>query len=392
MTTWLVRHFVKNYKEIENPAVRSGYGRMAGWVGIVCNLLLFLGKMSVGLLSGSIAITADAINNLSDASSSIVTLIGFKMAAKPADKEHPFGHARIEYIAGLAVAVMVLVVGIELGKSSFDKILNPTPVQYSIWSYLVLLVSIALKTWMAFFNRNIGKKIDSTTLQATFADSRNDVVTTSVVLVAAVFAQATGLIVDGWLGLAVAAFIVYSGVGLVRETLSPLLGEAPDPELVKYIGDKISSYNGVLGTHDLILHDYGPGRQFASAHVEMSSEQDVLISHDIIDNIERDFLEEDNIHLIIHYDPIATGDAQVESARARVLKTVHTIDSRITVHDLRLVDGPSHVNYVFDVVVPPDFSLSEDELKEEIQAKIQTGRKTIFTVVTVDQSYAAIPR
>ncbi|MDL2323988.1 cation diffusion facilitator family transporter [Ruminococcaceae bacterium OttesenSCG-928-A16] len=392
MTQWLTRHFVKDYNNAEDPAVRTSYGKMAGWVGIFCNLLLFGGKIAVGLLSGSIAITADAVNNLSDASSSIVTLLGFKLAAKPADNEHPFGHARIEYIAGLAVAVMVLVIGIELGKSSLDKIINPTPVSFTVWSYGVLVFSILLKAWMAVFNRSIGKKIDSTTLEATFADSRNDVIATGVVLVAAVFAGVTGINIDGWMGLAVAAFILYSGIGLVKDTLNPLLGEAPSPELVKYVDDKISGYPGVLGTHDLIVHDYGPGRQFASAHVEMSSKQDVLVAHDIIDNIEQDFLDEDNIHLIIHYDPIVTGDAQMDDARNWVIKKITEIDPSLTMHDLRLVDGPTHTNYVFDVVVPADFAIDDEELKEKIQQKMQRGKKPIYTVVTIDKSYAAIPK
>lgn len=391
MTQWLVRHFVKNYQEIEKPEVRTEYGKMAGWVGIFCNLVLFAGKLAAGLVSGSIAIAADAINNLSDASSSIVTLLGFKLAAKPADKEHPFGHARIEYITGLAVAVMVLVIGIELGRTSIGKIIDPTPVNFTIWSYAVLVFSIVLKTWMAIFNRKIGRKINSTTLEATYADSRNDVITTSVVLFAALVAGFTGLNLDGWMGLCVAVFILISGIGLVRDTLNPLLGEAPDPEMVKYVGDKIAGYESVLGTHDLIVHDYGPGRRFASAHVEMSSQQDVILAHDIIDNIEQDFLEQDNIHLIIHYDPIVTGDAQTDNARAWVKKRVAEIDPRLTIHDLRLVDGPTHTNYVFDVLVPAEFSMSDTELKEVIQKKIQHGDKPIYTVVTVDKSYAAIP-
>ena len=391
MTQLLVKWFVKTPEDVHKPEVRQQYGKMAGLVGIFCNLLLFVAKIVVGLVSGSISITADAVNNLSDASSSVVTLLGFKLAAKPADKEHPFGHARIEYIAGLAVAVMVLVIGIELGKNSIGKIMNPTPVTFTVWSFVILLISIAVKLWMAFFNRNIGKKIGSSTLEATYADSRNDVITTFAILVAAAIAVFTNLNLDGWMGAGVSIFILWSGVGLVKTTIDPLLGEAPDPELVKYVAEKIVTYDGVLGTHDLIVHDYGPGRQFASAHVEMSSEEDVLKSHEIIDQIERDFLEQDNIHLIIHYDPIVIGDGEVDSARQWTIEQIQTIDSRLTLHDFRMVDGPNNANYIFDVVVPPDFAMGEEELQAEIQKRIQHGRKKITTVITVDDSYAAIP-
>lgn len=391
MTNWLVRIFIKNPNDISSPATHAAYGRLAGWVGICCNLLLSLGKLGAGLASGSVAIVADAVNNISDMASSVVTLIGFKLASRPADKEHPFGHARFEYIAGLAVAVMILVIGIEIGRNGLDKILHPTPVEYSWVSFVVLGASIVVKMWMAFFNRTIGRRIGSTTLEATYADSRNDVITTSAVLLAAVIARFTGLALDGWMGLAVAAFILYSGIGLVRDTLNPLLGEAPDDEFVKYVADKIISYPGVLGTHDLIVHDYGPGRRFASAHVEMSSTEDVLQSHDIIDNIERDFLENENLHIIIHYDPIVTGDAAINSARTRVNKALASIHPQLTMHDFRMVDGPTHTNYIFDVVVPAELGIGDAELQERIEQAVQNGKKPIRTVVTLDDSYAAIP-
>lgn len=392
MTQWLVERFVKNHTQAALPNVHAAYGKLAGAVGIVCNLLLVLGKVAVGLASGSIAIMADAVNNLSDASGSVITLVGFKLAAKPADKEHPFGHARFEYIAGLGVAVMVLVIGIELLRGSIVKIVNPTPVDYNAWSFVVLVFSILLKLWMAFFNRNIGRRIASGTLQAAYADSRNDVLATSAVLVAALVARITGLNLDGWMGAGVAAFILYSGVGLVRDTLNPLLGQAPPPELVQHVDEKIRGYKGVLGTHDLIVHDYGPGRRFASAHVEVSSKMDVLKAHDIIDNIERDFLEQENIHLIIHYDPIITGDKAIDDARGWVESRVQQIDPALTIHDLRLVDGPTHTNYVFDVVVPADYALPEQELAEKIEKAVQRGTKPIHVVITIDRSYAAMPK
>lgn len=388
MTEWLLRHFVKDHENIQDAAVRSACGRLAGLVGIVCNLLLVAGKLTVGSVSGSVSIIADGLNNLSDAASSVIALVGFKVAARTADKEHPFGHGRFEYIAGLAVAVMILVIGIELGQSSLAKIISPTPVAFGFWGFAVLMASILLKVWMAVFNRSMGQRISSATLQAVSADSRNDAIATTAVLLAAMVSHFTGVNLDGWMGLGVAVFIVYSGVGFVRDTMNPLLGEAPPPELVKYIADKIAGYEGVLGTHDLIVHDYGPGRRFASAHVEMPSDLDALIAHDIIDNIERDLWENDSIHLIIHYDPIVTGE-EADSIRAWVDRQVKTIDDRLTIHDLRLVDGPSHTNYIFDVVTPPEFEIPEKELLKRIEEAVQQGEKPIHTVVTIDRSYAA---
>jgi cation diffusion facilitator family transporter len=388
MTEWLLRHFVKDHENIQDDAVRSACGRLAGLVGIVCNLLLVAGKLTVGSVSGSVSIIADGLNNLSDAASSVIALVGFKVAARTADKEHPFGHGRFEYIAGLAVAVMILVIGIELGQSSLAKIISPTPVAFGFWGFAVLTASVLLKVWMAVFNRSMGQRISSATLQAVSADSRNDAIATTAVLLAAMVSHFTGVNLDGWMGLGVAVFIVYSGVGFVRDTMNPLLGEAPPPELVKYIADKIAGYEGVLGTHDLIVHDYGPGRRFASAHVEMPSELDALIAHDIIDNIERDLWENDSIHLIIHYDPIVTGE-EADSIRAWVDRQVKTIDDRLTIHDLRLVDGPSHTNYIFDVVTPPEFEIPEKELLKRIEEAVQRGEKPIHTVVTIDRSYAA---
>ncbi len=391
MTAWLLRRFVKNYENVKDAKVRTACGGLAGRVGIVCNLLLVAGKLAAGFVSGSVSIMADGLNNLSDAASSIITLVGFRLASKTADKEHPFGHARFEYIAGLSVAVMVLVMGIELGKSSFEKIMNPTPVSFSFVSFLVLAASILLKAWMTAFNRDVGQRISSASLKAASVDSRNDAIATTAVLAAAVAAYFTGFNLDGWMGLGVAAFIVYSGIGLVKDTLNPLLGEAPPPEFVKYVADKIAGYEGVLGMHDLIVHDYGPGRRFASAYVEMSSDIDALISHDIIDNIERDFLENDNIHLIIHYDPIIIGE-QADNTRAWVEQQVKMIDSRLSIHDLRLVDGPSHTNYVFDVLVPPECEIPEDQLCLRIEEAVQQGGKPIHAIMTIDHSYAPTPR
>lgn len=391
MTKVLIRCFVKDNKNTKDPAVRAAYGRLAGIVGIVCNLLLFAGKFIAGTVFGSISIAADAINNLSDASSNIVSLIGFKLASKPADKDHPYGHARFEYLAGLAVAVMVLVIGLELAKTSVEKIFAPEEVLFSWLSVAVLVASIAVKLWMALFNKTVGDLIDSSTLRATAADSRNDVLTTSAVLLATVISKVTSLNLDGWMGLAVALFILYSGVGLIRETLDPLLGQAPDEQLVRYIHDKVMSYPGVLGTHDLMVHDYGPGRQFASVHVEMAAEGDVIESHDVIDNIERDFWEQDKLHVVIHFDPIITSDKKVGCIRHWLSEIVKQIDERLTIHDLRVVAGPTHTNLIFDCVIPADFSMDEAELKQRIKQEVRQKEPTYFCVITVESSYASIP-
>ena len=389
MTEWLVRRFVKNSENVEDPAVRMAYGKFAGIVGIVCNLLLCLGKGVAGLVSGSVSIVADAVNNLSDASSNIISLLGFKLASKPADQAHPYGHGRYEYLSGLAVAILILLIGVELIKSSFDKVVNPEPVDFNAVVAAILVVSIAVKLWMALFNGTIGKRIASTTLEATAVDSRNDVISTGAVLVAAVVSHCTGFELDGWMGLLVGAFIIWSGIGLVRDTVDPLLGRTPDPELVEHIREKILSYPGVLGTHDLMVHDYGPGRQFASVHVEMAAEEDVLESHDVIDNIEQDFLRDDGITMTIHFDPIVTQDSSVHDVRAWIAEQVKTIDGRLTIHDLRTVPGPTHTNVIFDVVKPHDLALTDAELRERVGALIQAAHPTYIPKITVDASYVS---
>ncbi len=391
MTAWLLQHFIKDYENANDTKVRSATGRLAGWVGIGCNLLLVAGKMAVGFVSGSVAVIADGLNNLADAVSSVVTLAGFKLASKQADKEHPFGHARFEYIAGLTVAVLVLVMGFELGRSSFGKIIEPTPVSFGMVSLAILSGSILLKLWMTAFYYTMGRHINSTALRAVGTDSRNDAIATTAVLASALLVHFSGVNLDGWMGLGVALFILYSGITLVKETLSPLLGEAPDPEFVNYVAKKIAGYEGVLGTHDLIVHDYGPGRQFASTHVEMSAGVDPMISHDIIDTIERDFLENDNIHMTIHYDPIMNGQ-EVNDVRSWMVQRVEMIDARLSIHDLRLVDYPTHTNYLFDVLVPPGFDMPEEELLQRLEEAAQRGSKPIHVVVTIDHSYAAMPK
>ena len=366
---------------------RSAWGKAASVMGIGGNALLFAGKIAVGLVSGSVAITADAFNNLSDASSSIVSLLGFKMADKPADAEHPYGHGRYEYLSALMVAVMILVIGVELMKGSVEKILHPTPVAFSWPLMLVLVCSIAVKLWMSAFNRRIGRRIGSKTLMATADDSRNDVIATSVVLLATVAGHLTGFMLDGWLGAAVAAFILFSGFMLVKETIDPLLGGAVGADQVERIRKKLMSYPGVLGTHDLIVHDYGPGRQFASVHIEMDAQRDPVESHDLIDNIERDFFTEEKLHLVIHYDPVALDDPRVQVMREFISGIAACIHPDMSIHDLRLVPGPTHVNVVFDCTVPYEVKLDGDDIKQRIARVVQAEYPNYYCVITLEHGF-----
>ena len=389
MTEWLIKRFVRDYTDTADPAVRTRYGQFAGIVGIICNILLCLGKGAIGVLSGSVSIVADAVNNLSDAASNIVSLLGFKLASKPADPEHPYGHGRYEYLAGLVVAALVLAIGINLTWSSIQKILSPEPTEFSVALVAVLVLSILVKLWMAAFNRTLGARIDSDTLAATAIDSRNDVISTGAVLICACISQATGIDLDGWAGAAVGIFICVSGVQLLGDTVSPLLGQAPSAELVEHIHDKILSYPGVLGTHDLMVHDYGPGRQFASAHVEMAAEADPLESHDLIDNIEQDFKTQDGLVVTLHYDPIVTNDPQVKDMRNWIAQQVRGIDPRLTIHDLRCVPGPTHTNVIFDCVRPADLPLTSEELRKRVAALVQEHYPRSIAKITIDESYVS---
>ena len=384
MTGLLLKLFVRNSDQVEDPSVRSAYGKLAGLVGIICNVLLFAGKLLAGLISGSVSVMADAVHNLSDASSSVVTLLGFKLAEKPADSDHPFGHARIEYLSGLVVAVMILLIGVELVKSSVDKILHPEVVAFTWLTAGILVASILVKLWMAAFSRTLGKKIDSSTLEATAADSRNDVISTAAVLAAGLVGKFTGWSIDGYAGLAVALFILYSGVSLIKETVDPLLGAATDPELVQEIGSEILSYDKILGIHDLVVHDYGPGRRFASVHVEMDSREDPLACHDLIDDIERDFARKHNLQLVIHYDPVVTDDEELNRMRKLVANEVASIDPRLSIHDFRMVRGPKHTNLIFDLVLPFEMDSRRDELKQLIDQRVQFEDSKYYTVITFD--------
>lgn len=390
MTQFLIRCFIKRPDDVKDAAVRTAYGNLASLVGMACNILLCIGKLLAGTLFGSIAIMADALNNLSDASSNVVSLIGFRLAAKAPDAEHPYGHARYEYLAGLVVSVTILAIGLSLLKESVLKVLHPTSVVFSWLSIGVLAASILVKLWLSGFNRAVGKKINSETLMATAADSRNDVLTTGAVLLSTILCSLTGYgIIDGMMGVGVAAFILWSGWGLVMDTLSPLLGESPSPELVEHIERTVMSYPGVLGVHDLMVHDYGPGHQFASLHVEFPAETDPLTAHDVIDNIENDFLKKDRLQVTIHYDPIVTADASVGVLRARLKEHARQLDPRLSIHDLRIVPGDSHTNVLFDLVFPAGYTGDIDQMLAKMCQFVKEQDPKYCCVVKVEQSYAS---
>lgn len=388
MTKLLLKLFVKDYENRQSvPKVRSAIGKLSGGVGIACNILLCVMKLLIGSLTGSIAITADAMNNLSDATGSIVTLIGFKMAEKPADEEHPYGHARSEYLSALAVAALILIIGFELAKTSVDKIIHPTEVEFTVPAAVVLVISVLLKMWLFLFNRRLGKEIRSNALLATAADSRNDAIATSAVLLCSVVSLFTSLPLDGIVGLAVALFILYSGVSLGKETISPLIGESGDSELHELIVGMIENEEKVLGYHDLLVHDYGPGQRFASCHVEMDSREDAMFCHELIDNLERRCLQEHNVHLVIHYDPVVTDDEELSELRDTVLQLLQTQDARISVHDFRMVRGEGHTNLIFDIVLPSDLMPNKKQIKKQLDEDLNRDAQTQFyTVVTFDMS------
>lgn len=387
MIEFLARVFIRHRDTLSPSALRQAYGQLCGAVGIGLNLLLFAGKLFAGTISGSIAITADAFNNLSDAGSSVVTLLGFRLAGRKPDPEHPFGHGRMEYISGLAVAGLILLMGVELGKSSLKKILSPEEIVSSPLVLAILAVSVAVKLYMFYYNRSIGKKIKSAAMSATATDSLSDAVSTTAVLIATLVGQFTGLNIDGWVGLLVALFILFSAYKAAKETLSPLLGQTPDPEFVDRIEQIVLSYPEVLNIHDLIVHDYGPGRMMISLHAEVSADGDLLQLHDVIDNAEHRLKKELGCMAVIHMDPIITNDAHTDALRMAVAEKVKTIDPRLTIHDFRTVSGPTHTNLIFDVVVPYDVKLTADEVRRRIGALVKELDENYFAVVQVDNSY-----
>lgn len=387
MTKLLIRLFVHDSDNSGDPEVRRSYGRFSGLVGIFTNLLLFLAKIIAGTLAGSIAITADAMNNLTDCASSGITLAGFRMASKPADREHPYGHARFEYISGLIVSLLIFVVGFQFAQDSLHKIFNPEKTNFTLLTVLILVISTFLKLWQSVFYRKIGNITDSETLQAASADSRSDVITTSVVLLGALITRFTGYNLDGYMGVAVAVLIMVTGYRLIRKTSGPLLGEAPSRHLVDDIYRTIKQNEGIIGVHDLTVHDYGPGRCFASVHCEVPAERSILESHDIIDNIEREFLTKKGIHLVIHMDPIITGDPRTNELKKKVSALTESISSEITIHDFRVVWGTTHANLVFDVCVPFGFFMKDSDLVTAVTEGIRAINPCYYAVVTVDHDY-----
>lgn len=385
MTDLILRIFVRDHKNTEDPAVRDKCGRVAGAVGIVTNFLLFLMKIIVGTVFHSVSVTADAVNNLTDSGSSVVTLIGFKMASKPADEKHPFGHARIEYLSGVIVSFIVIFLGLQLGMSSIEKILTPEENALTPVALVVLVISILAKLWQCLFYRKVGRMIKSESVEATSKDSRNDVIATSVVLLGAVITMLTGVNLDGYMGAAVALFIVFSGVQLTISTADPLLGQAPEGELVQTITEKMLSYPGIIGMHDLAVHNYGVGRCFASAHCEVDAKNDILVSHDLIDNIERDFSRDLGIHMVIHLDPVIVGDARTDALHCKVQSLVTALYPTVTIHDFRVVWGVTHSNIVFDAAVPFAVKDSDAVITQKLEAEIQKLDPDYRTVVTIDR-------
>jgi cation diffusion facilitator family transporter len=387
MTRLLLRLFVKDHGNTSDASVREAYGKLSGITGIAVNLLLFFIKITAGVLAGSISIIADAFNNLSDSGSAIVTLIGFKISGKPADAGHPYGHARMEYVSGLIVSIAVMFVGLELFLNSVRKILEPEGLLLSWLVVFILAISMLLKLWLCLFYRKLGRAIGSETVSAAAVDSRNDILATSAVLAALLVSGLTRYNIDGWMGAAVAVFITVSGIRLIKDTVSPLLGMAPSREMVDRIYKKIMSYDGIVGLHDLTVHNYGVDKYFASVHCEVSADQDIMVSHDIIDNIERDFLKDLGIHLVIHLDPVITDDERINKLKSNVESLVKDISPEISIHDFRVFFGITHSKLIFDIVVPYGFKYGDDELVRILSEKIMEMDKSYRSVITVDHHY-----
>ena len=389
MISVLAKWLIPNREQVEDGAVRRAWGALCGFVGIGLNILLFAGKLAAGTLSGSIAITADAFNNLSDAGSSVVTLLGFRLAGKKPDAGHPFGHGRLEYVSGLIVAGLILLMGAELAKSSVDKILHPEAVTFSWLAAGILLASIGVKLYMYLYNRAVGKKIKSAAMSATAADSLSDTAATSAVLLAMVIGKLTDVQLDGWVGLVVALFILWSAVQAARDTISPLLGQAPDPMLVKEIESLVMAHDTVVGIHDLVVHDYGPGRCIISLHAEVPADEQVLELHDVIDNIEEELAQKLHCEAVIHMDPVVVGDPTVTALHQQVAALVKTIDPRITIHDFRMVPGQTHTNLIFDAVRPLDERLTRQQVADRIRQMVSEMEGDYRAVVKVENSYVS---
>ena len=390
MTEFLVRHFVKNHEDVEKVSVRTAYGVLASVVGIFCNVLLFVVKGAVGFFLHSVSVMADAFNNLSDAGSSIVGLVGVRMASKPADEEHPFGHGRIEYIAALVVSFLVLQVGFTFFKDSIRKIQNPEELKFQAVSVIILVLSIGVKLWMGMFNKKLGKKIDSKVMMATATDAMGDVVTTTATIASVLFFKIKGINIDGIVGIGVSLVVMWAGIGIAKDTLEPLIGEAVAPEEYVRISRFVEKYEGIVGSHDLIVHNYGPGRSMASIHAEVPNDVDIEVSHEIIDRIERDAAKRLGIFLVIHMDPVETKDAHVLEVRHQVEQILDAVDFRVSIHDFRMVDGKEQINLIFDMVVPFEYSTQkQNELKMTLRKLLQMADKRYQCVITIERSYVA---
>ncbi len=387
MVELLERTFIKNKEDVENPQVRERYGMLSSAVGVCCNIVLFGVKFLLGTLTNSIAISADAFNNLSDVGSSLVTFVGFKMASKPADNDHPFGHGRIEYLSGLVISFLILMVGVEIGKNSIAKIFYPETVEFSIAAIVGLAASIGVKLWMAYFNRKLGRKIGSAAMEATAVDSISDAVSTTVTLISVAAAAFTTLPIDGIMGTVVSAMILMAGYSAAKDTLSPLLGQKPDEELVKAIEKHLMAYDGILGIHDLIVHDYGPSRRFASVHAEVPVTQNVMLSHDIIDTAEREIGKRLNLELVIHMDPIETDNQVTNEMRRLVLEKVREIDPCFAIHDFRMVHGGELTNLIFDITVPVETKTPDGQIQQAIEEKMKAINPNYYTVTLIDRVY-----
>lgn len=384
---FLVRRFIKNYQDTKDANVRTSVGKLSGIVGIFSNLFLFVIKFVIGTIVHSVSIQADGVNNLTDAGSNIISILSFHFANKPADKDHPFGHERTETIASLFVGILILVLGFETAKESISKVIHPGSIDFRIASVIILLISIIVKFWMYTYNKKLSKTYDSSLLEATALDSISDVCGTAAVLVSTLLSPVLHFNLDGYMGIVVSGIIIYGAYGLLRDMINSLIGEAPDPELVHNIVDRIMAHPAILGVHDMMLHNYGPNKIFASAHVEVDSSKDIFETHDHIDNIEREVKENMNIDLVLHMDPVKVNDPETELYRAKVVKAIHQIDPKWGFHDFRIVSGPTHVNLVFDLVIPFEEKYTQEEIEEMLLKHIESDKK-IYLVLTIDHPYA----
>ena len=385
MTTLLCKLFVKNWQDTKSPAVRRAYGTMASTVGIVANLLLSLVKLAAGILSGAISITADAVNNLSDAGSQVISLVSFKVASKPADRDHPFGHARIEYVSSMIVSFLILTVGVELLRESIGQILSPSPISFSLPVFLILGLSVAVKLWLSFFNRRLASKMDSEVMRATSADSLSDAIATGAVLISGLIAWKTGWQIDGYMGVVVAVIILIAGIRVLNDTKNSILGRAPSPETMESIARLAEEYPEILGIHDMVVHSYGPGNIIASFHAEVDGSANVFDTHDVIDLVEKRLWSELGIRATVHMDPIVTDDERIQALREQTLASVRTVDPHLGIHDFRFVEGKTHSNLIFDVTAPFELKLSDEELKQKISLEISLLNPNYFAVITVDR-------